>query len=512
MPQIQGSPRHALDTPGKTAVIDGDRTRTYADLDQRATALGRALVERGADEQGRVAVMLPNSLETVECMAAAARCHAAYAPVNWHLRAEELGYILQDSGAQVLVTHPELRATAEAALVGTDTQVLYTGAGGSYELAIANSGTDAVPFADAWASHTWVIYTSGTTGRPKGVIHEHLASGGAALSQQYLVDLWGYRPDDVYITSGPLYHTGPAGYASTTLFAGGTVVILPWFEARAWMRLVDRHRVTTTFAAPAHFIRLLEVPEDERARYDLSSLRHVIHAGAPCPQAVKRRIIDALPDAEIWELYGASEGGATRISPQDWLARPGSVGQPWPGTEVRILDPETRSPKPVGETGVIWTVPPGGNRFRYHGDPDKTASAWAAGDAFTVGDMGHLDADGYLYVTDRLADMVIRGGANIYPREIEEVLHQHPAVVDCAVFGIPDERDGEHVKAVVELRPNAAAAISAEMLEAFCKERLATYKCPQEWDLVDELPRDPNGKVLKRLLRDAHWKGRERAV
>jgi long-chain acyl-CoA synthetase len=390
--------------------------------------------------------------------------------------------------------------------------VLYTGAGGSYEDAIAEAGPDPEPFTDAWASHTWVIYTSGTTGRPKGVIHEHLASGGTALSQQYLVDLWGYRPDDIYVTSGPMYHTGPAGYASTTLFAGGTVVALAWFDARAWMGLVERHRVTTTFVAPAHFIRILEVPEDERARFDLSSLRHVIHAGAPCPQAVKRRIMEALPKTEIWELYGASEGGATRISPQEWLERPGSVGRPWPGTEVRILHPETREQLAPGQTGVIWTVPPSGNRFRYHGDAEKTATAWAAGDAFTVGDMGHVDEDGYLYVTDRLADMVIRGGANIYPREIEEVLHQHPAVVDCAVFGIPDDRDGEHVKAVVELRPDARAEITVEALAAHCKQHLATYKVPEAWDLVDELPRDPNGKVLKRLLRDAAWKGRDKAV
>jgi long-chain acyl-CoA synthetase len=512
MPDAQGTSRHAIETPDRVAVIDGDRTRTYAELERRATGLGRALDARGAGADGRVAVMLPNSLETIECMAAAARCHAAYAPVNWHLRAEELGYILRDSGAQVLVTHPDLRETAAAALAGTATQVLYTGEGGSYEAAIAEGGPEPEPFPDAWASHTWVIYTSGTTGRPKGVIHEHLASGGTAMSQQYLVDLWGYRADDVHITSGPLYHTGPAGYSSTTLFSGGTVVILPWFAAREWMRLVEAHRVTTTFMAPAHFIRILEVPEDERARFDLSSLRHVIHAGAPCPQAVKRRIMEAMPKTEFWELYGASEGGATRISPQEWLERPGSVGRPWPGTQVRILHPETQEQLAPGQTGVIWTVPPSGNRFRYHGDAEKTASAWAVGDAFTVGDMGHVDEDGYLYVTDRLADMVIRGGANIYPREIEEVLYQHPAVVDCAVFGIPDERDGEHVKAVVELRPDTRGDTSADDLERFCKERLATYKVPQAWDLVDELPRDPNGKVLKRLLRDQAWKDQEKAV
>jgi long-chain acyl-CoA synthetase len=224
----------------------------------------------------------------------------------------------------------------------------------------------------------------------------------------------------------------------------------------------------------------------------------IIHGGAPCPVPVKRAIIEALPDAEVWELYGASEGGATRVSPSDWLARPGTVGLPWPGVEIRVCD-ASGAPCPPGDAGVIYIAPPGARErhtFHYHGDDDKTAAAWRDG-AFTVGDIGYLDDHGWLYITDRVSDMVIRDGVNVYPREIEDVLFRHPAVVDCAVFGVPDARHGEVLHAVVESR----APVTVEDLVAFCREHLADYKCPAAFRFVDELPRDPNGKVMKRHLR-----------
>ncbi len=531
MAELVGITAFARSTPEKIAIVDGIRTRTYAELDARAVRLARAYLALGGPHGGPIAVMLENSIETFECMAAAAKLAGAYLPVNWHLTAEELHWILADSGVAVLVAHVEFRAVAEAALSGiSGCRVLLVGDG--YDEALAATGDAPEPFPDQAPTHRWVIYTSGTTGRPKGVIHDSAPGANVAATQQMLVDLWGYQSGDVHITSGPLYHTGPAGYATTTLFAGGTVVCLRWFEAPEWMRLVERHRVSTTFVAPAHFIRLLEVLErfdgriDEQSRGrdneqlpDLSSLRHVIHAGAPCPVTVKRRIMEALPGTEIWELYGASEGGATRIGPGEWLQHPGSVGRPWPGTAIRILDLDTGAPLGPDQTGAIWIAPPATTRFRYHNDIDKTDAAWAQGDAFSVGDIGHLDADGYLYVTDRASDMVIRAGANVYPREIEEVLHRHPAVVDCAVFGIPDDRDGEHLKAVVELHPSpsgplgpAGANVNATVLTAFCREHLASYKCPEVWEFVETLPRDPNGKVLKRRLREQHWIGRDRAV
>jgi long-chain acyl-CoA synthetase len=257
---------------------------------------------------------------------------------------------------------------------------------------------------------------------------------------------------------------------------------------------------------PAHFIRLLELPEAERRAAVLSSLRIIVHGAAPCPTAVKQQIIDWFP-CPVWELYGASEGGATRISSDGWRARPGSVGLPWPGVEVRVLDASGRA-LPAGEQGLVYIRPAGGARFHYHDDPTKTDEAWHD-DAFTVGDVGYLDDDGYLFLTDRASDMVIRGGVNIYPREIEEVLYAHPAVIDCAVFGVPDERLGENLKAVVELRD---AAATTDALRAFVSERLADYKVPAQWEVVAELPRNPNGKVMKRQLRDAAWQNSQSKI
>ena len=318
--------------------------------------------------------------------------------------------------------------------------------------------------------------------------------------------LWSWTDADVYLLSGPAYHAGPGGFAMTALAVGATTVILPEWDAVEWLRLASQHRVTISFMVPAHFIRLLELPEAAWRDADLSALRIIVHGGAPCPVSVKARILDALAPGEVWELYGASEGGATRISPDEWRARPGSVGLPWPGTEVRILDP-TGQPLPTGETGLVYIAPAGGARFHYHDDEAKTADAWRD-DAFTVGDVGHVDADGYLYLTDRASDMVIRGGVNVYPREIEDVLFGHPAVVDCAVFGVPDERLGERLAAVVEVRE----PVEPEVLRDFCREHLADYKVPATVEIVDELPRHPNGKVLKRLLREQAWAGRDTKI
>jgi long-chain acyl-CoA synthetase len=298
--------------------------------------------------------------------------------------------------------------------------------------------------------------------------------------------------------SGPAYHAAHAGWALTALYIGATTVITERFEARAFLEEINRNRGTRSFMVPAHFIRILELSEAEREALDVSSLSLIVHAAAPCPIVVKTRMMEAFPHTEIHELYGASEGGATRISPQEWRDHPGSVGLPWPGVEIRILD-EDGNPVDPGEPGLVYIKPPGGIRFTYRNDEKATSRAWHD-DAFTVGDIGHLDQEGFLYITDRVSDMVLWGGVNIAPREIEEVLYQHPAVVDCAVFGIPDERDGERLKAMVQLRH----PVETEELAQFVRDRLASYKVPHAWETVEELPRDQNGKVLKRLLRQAH--------
>ncbi len=502
--------------PERVAFVAGERRTTYGELDERTSRLALALRERGVEPGDRVAIMLPNDVAFFEVWAAAAKLEASVVLVNFHLRADELAYILDDSRARVLVAHERLRSDFEPAVARSGCAVLV--AGGTpdeYEAVVGgDSPVGSVtepPLVPCEVLAPPVFYTSGTTGRPKGVVHGSLAGGRATAAQQSQIALWQWTERDVYILSGPAYHAGPGGYVMSALFVGARSVIMQpgsagaW-DAREWLRLVESQRVTISFMTPAHFIRILEVPEAERARFDLSSLRLIVHGGAPCPVPVKERILDALAPAEVWELYGASEGGATRISPAEWRARPGSVGKPWPGVEVRVLDDAGRA-LPLAETGLVYIRPAGGARFHYHDDVEKTASAWSD-DAFTVGDLGHLDADGYLYLTDRASDMVIRGGVNIYPREIEDVLFTHPAVVDCAVFGIPDDRLGERLHAVIEAR----APVTDAELDAWCRARLADYKVPPSWALVAELPRHPNGKVLKRLLRERAWSAHDRKI
>jgi long-chain acyl-CoA synthetase len=495
-----GISAHAAATPNKAALVSGDVTRTFAEFDLRSSRVAAALAERGVEAGDRIAVMLPNGIEFFETWAAATKLNAPVVLVNWHLKADELAYIVRDSKARVLVAHHRLAAQYERALAGIDDCAVVV-VPDEYEAAIRDHHD--APARTIEALDAPIFYTSGTTGRPKGVVHGRPDPGRALQNMGGQLALWGWTDDDTYIVTGPAYHAGPGGWTMAALYVGATTVILESFDARAWLGLVAAHHVTRTFMVPAHFIRILEVPEAERRALDLSSLQLIVHAGAPCPVPVKRRIIEALAPCEISELYGMSEGGATRIAMSEWLERPGSVGRPWPGTEVRILDAEDGHPLGPGETGVIYVRPPGGARFHYHDDDTKTASAWRD-DAFTVGDVGHLDEDGYLYLTDRAVDMVIRGGVNVYPREIEEVLYTHPAVVDCAVFGVPDDVLGEQLMAVVETR----SPVTSDELRAFCRDHLADFKVPALVDLVDELPRQPNGKVLKRVLREEHWAGR----
>src|SRR3954467_10094928 len=491
---------HAVAHPDKVAVVeigdDRERSRTYGDLSARVNRLARVFHRLGATPDSRVAVMLANGVEFVEAGLATGAAQCWYVPVNWHLKTDELAYLLEDSGAKVLVTSPDLEGIARAATATTNTPLLVVGP--AYEDALA--AEDDEPLGGGWSGPGWVLYTSGTTGRPKGVVHGEPDAAAMEQSRHALIAMWGFTPEDVYGLAGPGYHAGPGGYCFTTTWLGGTVIALRSWDARAFLSAVERHRISTVFLTPAHLIRILEVPDDERARYDLSSLRLLIQSGAPCAVDVKRRILDALPHTEVSEMYGASEGGVTRITAAEWRERPGSVGKPWPGVEVRILS-ENGDELPVGEEGLIYSKPPGGRRFHYHGDEAKTASAWRD-DAFTVGDIGRLDEDGYLYVTDRVSDMVLWGGVNIYPREIEEVLFTHPAVVDCAVFGVPDDRYGEVLKAVVEVRE----PVSDDDVRGYVRDRLADYKVPTYVDVVETLPRDPNGKVLKRLLREEHVK------
>jgi long-chain acyl-CoA synthetase len=477
----------------KPALISGDRELSFADLDDRGNRLGAVLEGMGADLGRPVAAVLPNSIEFFEVAIAAGKLGVPFLPINWHLKADELAYIVGDADVSVVV--------AGAEVPGRPTLV----SGEQYERAVAGGATAAR--GEPGTVPSLVFYTSGTTARPKGVVHGGFTGQAIRKGMEGQAALWGWTADDVHLLCGPSYHAGPCGWAFTAIYVGATTVVMRAWDAREWLRLVDRHRVTRAFMVPAHFIRLLEVSEEERASYDLSSLRLIVHGAAPCPVPIKRRMIEWLGPlgCEIHELYGGSEGGATKIGPEEWLSKPGSVGKPWPGVEVRVLDDEGDR-LPAGEPGQVYITSMTGG-FEYRNDPDKTAAAWRD-DAFTIGEIGYLDDDGYLFITDRKSDMVLWGGVNIAPREVEEVLYDHSGVVDCAVFGVPDERSGERLKAMVEARGD----VTVDELRAFVGERLADYKVPKDWELVSELPRDSAGKVRKRLLRDAHWKDRPTRV
>jgi long-chain acyl-CoA synthetase len=483
--------------PEKPALIFPDQSLTFAELGRRAARMHGALARLGLGPGDRVAAMLSNSPEFFEVGVGAAGAGCPVVPVNWHLKREELSWVVRDSEARLLIAHSDFADEARACLAEVpECRLLLVGEDGPDGYSRAVTAGAVSPPDVAWGAPDFFYFTSGTTGRPRAVERETPTSANGMLNG--LAAMWGLSRDDVYLACSPLYHA-TNGYAYTTLLQGGTVVVLPRWDGREWLRAVERHRVTACFMVPAHFIRLLEVPAEEWRSFDLRSLRLILHAAAPCPIPVKREILDLLPDVDIWEFYGATEGGATRISAADWRTHPGSVGTPWPGVEIRVLDEAGVQAGP-GEEGRVFIRPPGGQRFKYHNDPDKTDGAWVE-DAFTVGDIGHLDAEGFLYITDRASDLVLRGGVNVYPAEIEAVLQQHADVVDCAVFGVPDERLGEELQALVEVR----RPVDVDELRDYCREHLANFKVPRYVAIVEALPRDPLGKVQKRRLREQQW-------
>lgn len=380
--ESRGLAAHARTTPDKVAVVDGDRRIGYADLYARARALAAVLRSAGTSVSRPVAVMLRNSLEFILVTQASALAETPYVPINWHLKADEIAYILADSQAAILVCEPALAQYAEPAVQQVDGCQLIV-ADDDTGLGTASSTVDDSAEHRGWAVPAWMFYTSGTTGRPKGVVHGGFDADAMTRQQDGIIRLWGFQRSDVYLLAGPGYHAGPGGYAGTTLYAGGTVVVMRDWDARAALRLVEECSVTVSFLTPAHFIRMLELPDDEWRSRTTSSLRLVIHGGAPCPVEVKQRILDLLPTTEIAEVYGGSEGGGTKILRADWLEHRGSVGRPWPGAEVVILN-ENGAEVPAGVDGQVYIRPANGARFHYHNDAAKTESAWRI-DAFSMG-------------------------------------------------------------------------------------------------------------------------------
>ncbi len=501
--------------PDRVAVIDPDgRTWSAGELLAGANRTVNALRTLGLRPGDPVATLLPNRAETIQTLLAVFQAGWNYVPLNNNLTASEIAYILADSGAKVLVADERFGGVAaeaaEAAGLAPDGRVSIGGIPGFTPLAVLLADQPSSTPDDRVAGQ-FMQYTSGTTGRPKAVQRElpmfdpetWVALFSANLSR-YDIEPGG---DGVHLVTSPMYHMAPLSFGYFSVHFEHPVVLMDHWDAETALQLIERYRVTDTHMVPTQLHRLMQLPDDVRDHYDVTSLRQVVHAAAPCPIDLKRRLFDWLGPV-IYEFYGATEGGGTIARPADWLAHPGTVGTAWPGGGVKVLG-DGGEEVPPGTVGTVYLKLMGGG-FEYKGDPDKTA-ANRHGEYFTVGDMGELDDDGFLYLRDRKIDMIISGGVNIYPAEVEAALLSHPAVGDAAVFGIPDAEWGEQVRAVVEpAAGHETGPALADALDAHCRSVLARYKCPRSIEFTDAMPRDPNGKLYKRRLRDPYWQGRER--
>ena len=510
----------AADPDGR-AIIDEFTDLSRTELNERVNRLVNGLRAAGLEAGDAVALLGGNRHETVETIMACGIGAWILVPLNWHLTPGELAYILNDSGARALVADAEFAALAAEAVKETPGAAVKLVFGGespegfdSYEELLEQASADEP--ADQ-ASGTYMFYTSGTTGRPKGVrstsfvvgmpvaVHAALLAGLAGMLQ--------VPEGGVCLVNAPLYHGGPFLFSMLPAYRGARLVMRRRFDAAEMLRLIDQYGVTTAYAVPTHFVRLLRLPDDVRAAFDGSTLTAVFHTGAPCAPDVKRRMLDWWGPV-IHELYSATETGGLGcfVTGTEWLTRPGTVGRPLPVVAIEIVGDDGQI-LPAGEVGTVYVRNLIGGDFTYHGAPDKTADAHREPGVMTVGDVGYLDDGGYLFLCDRKIDMIISGGVNIYPAEIEAALLNHPAVLDAAVFGVPNEEFGEEVKAVVQPAPGRPASpeLAADIM-AWAREHLGGYKVPRSIDFTDEFPRTETGKLLKRQLRDPYWAGRERAI
>ena len=502
---------HAVTTPDKAAYIMGGSGEvvTYRELNDRSNQLAQLLYERGLRPGDGIAIFMENNVRYFEAVWAAQRSGLYYTAVSSRLTPDELEYIVIDSGAQVLITSAAKREAASAITATTPnvhTRLMIGGAADGFEpYDDLVSVQPAEPLAEELEGAD-MLYSSGTTGRPKGVkLPLPNAPAGTPSSVQVLGQaLYGFNPDMVYLSPAPLYHAAPLRFTMAVMRMGGTVIVMENFDPAQFLELLEKYTVTHTQLVPTMFVRMLKLDEAERTKHDHSSLQVAIHAAAPCPVPIKQQMIEWWGPV-IYEYYAGTEGnGFVALNSEEWLAHKGSVGKALLGT-IHIVGDDGEE-VPPGESGTIYFE--GGATFEYHNDPEKTKGSRNDRGWSTLGDVGYLDEDGFLYLTDRKAYMIISGGVNIYPQEAENLLVTHPKVLDVAVFGVPNEDFGEEVKAVVQPMDMASAGPDLEReLIAFCKEHLADYKCPRSIDFEAELPRHPTGKLYKRLLKDRYGEG-----
>jgi long-chain acyl-CoA synthetase len=506
----------AEDHPDLPAILESPSgTRTFAELVGSAHQIVHALRSLGVEPGAAVAAMLPNGVDVVECSLACQEAGWYFVPLNTFLTAGEVARIVAHSGAQVLIVHQQF------ASVVTD-PVLDEARDGVAVLTVgAVAGVDSLdglreryPTSEPAnrSPGSLFTYTSGTTGQPKGIRRPVPPGtpGEVANTSAVFGRAFQFRPlEGCHLVSTAMFHGGAHSFYMGALNVGQPLVIMARFDPEETLRLIEAYRVTTAYMVPTQFHRLLRLPVETRGRYDTSSLQTVVHSAAPCPRDVKQRMLEWWGPV-IWETYGGMEAPATIAKPWRWLERPGTVGRAIRGVQLAVLDDDGKT-LPPGEAGMVFmaTQKPA---FEYHGDAEGTRGAFR-GNRFTLGDVGYLDEDGYLFIVDRAKDMIITGGVNVYPQEVEAVLLAHPSVADVAVIGVPDDDWGEQVKAVVQLGPRVSATddLSSDLVR-YCRERLAAYKCPRSVDFRDDLPRTDAGKLYKRQIRDQYWVAMDRAL
>jgi long-chain acyl-CoA synthetase len=513
--------QHALDNADGVAVVvdesGGARpsTTTWAGLNALVNRLAHGLLAEGAAPGERLVWCGPNSLEVLATIHAARKLNLVAVPLSYRFNAQEMAYVIDNSDATTVVVDADqapMVADVRDQIPKVRTIIVYGGAAMSSDTrtwddvvaARPDSEPAVEPGSEAGAA---MIYTSGTTGKPKGALRTRT---DRELVFALLGELNLLHADAVHLTTGPLYHSGPLAFASLSHTLGAPIVVLRKFDAARWIDLVKDHRVTNTFSAPTQLKRIVSLPDDVLARADLSSMVTLIANAAPVPYALKQEIITKLGDGFLYEVYGSTELGVdTVLKPEDQLRKPGSCGKPYGGIEMRVVKDDGTAAAP-GEPGELFV------RTRlvmdgYHRTAEQLTELAGRDDEWkSVGDVAYVDDEGYVYICDRKKDMIISGGVNIYPAEIEAVLYAHPQVLDAAVFGIPDEEWGERVHAIVQPKPGET--IDVDELRTFAESRLANYKRPREYEVRSELPRTDSGKLLKRVLRDEHWQGRTSAV
>jgi long-chain acyl-CoA synthetase len=509
---------YATEDPSYLALVEPDGTEHKSgELLAASNRLVHGLRALGLEQGDVVATLLSNGAPLVELYLAAAQAGWYLTPINYHLTAPEVAYIVSDCGAKAFVADASFQdvATAAADEAGVPAEARF--AVGSIEgfrpyEDLKEGQPDSLP--EDRAAGGIMTYTAGTTGRPKGVRRPLMPidpDTGGQMFFTWFQFLYGIQPkdDNVHLTVAPLYHTAVMNFTAISLHGGHTIVLMDKWTPEGTLERIERYRVTHSHMVPTMFIRMLQLPDEEKKKHDVSSLTHVIHSAAPCPIDVKRAMLDWWGPV-IYEYYAATEGGGTLVTPEQWLQKPGTVGPPWPNSEIRILDDDDQPCEP-GQSGTVW-IKMGDLTFEYHKDKEKTEKTWKDG-FFTVGDIGYVDEDGWLFLNDRKADVIISGGVNIYPAETEAALFGHEAVGDAAVIGVPDDEWGERVLAVIEPREGVEPGDQlADEITEYLKGRLAGYKLPKEIEFVESLPRDPNGKLSRSKLREKYWAGRERAI